>query len=66
MRTLGALRVAGTLLLPALCLAEPAMVIRATELKRAPATDAESAGQLAENAKVEALERRGLRWWRGR
>jgi hypothetical protein len=59
MRTLGALLVAGTLLLPALCLAESATVIRATELKRAPATDAESAGQLAENAKVEALERRG-------
>ena len=59
MRTLRALLVAGTLLLPALCLAESATVIRATELKRAPATDAESAGQLAENAKVEALERRG-------
>ena len=46
-------------LVPALCLAEAATVIRATELKRAPATDAASAGQLAENAKVDALERQG-------
>lgn len=44
---------------PALCLAESATVIRATELRRAPATDAASAGQLAENAKVETLERQG-------
>lgn len=49
----------GSLLAPAPCLAEAATVIRATELKRAPATDAESAGQLAENAKVQTLERQG-------
>jgi hypothetical protein len=53
----------GALLAPGLCLAEAATVIRATELKRAPATDAESAGQLAENAKVEAFERQGA-WTR--
>jgi hypothetical protein len=47
------------LALPALCLAEPATVIRATELKKAPATDAASLAPLAENAKVEALERKG-------
>jgi hypothetical protein len=55
------LRLATLLLLlaPALCLAEPATVIRATEMKQQPATDAAAAGQLAENAKVDALERRG-------
>ena len=47
------------LLAPALCLAEPATVIRATEMKQQPATDATAAGQLAENAKVDALERKG-------
>jgi hypothetical protein len=47
------------LLLPALCLAEPATVMRATEIKQQPATDAPAAGQLAENAKVDALERKG-------
>lgn len=47
------------LLAPVLCLAEPATVIRATEMKQQPATDAPAAGQLAENAKVEALERKG-------
>lgn len=46
-------------LLPALCLAEPATVIRATELRGAPATDAAVLASLAENAKVEALERKG-------
>jgi flagellar basal body rod protein FlgF len=44
---------------PAVCRAEYATVIRATELKQAPATDAASAGQLAENARVDALERQG-------
>lgn len=58
-RAFAALLVAGSLLAPAPCLAEKATVIRATELKRAPATDAESAGQLAESAKVDALERQG-------
>jgi hypothetical protein len=58
-RTLASLLVAALLLVPALCLAEAATVIRATELKQAPASDAASAGQLAENAKVDALERQG-------
>ena len=54
------MRIAALLLLaPLLCLAEPATVMRATELKQQPATDAPAAGQLAENAKVDALERRG-------
>jgi hypothetical protein len=56
---LAALLASLVLCAPALCFAEAATVIRATELKRTPATDAESAGQLAENAKVEALERQG-------
>jgi hypothetical protein len=47
------------LLVPALCLAEPATVIRATDLKQAPATDAATTAQLAENAQVDALERKG-------
>ena len=47
------------LLLPALCLAEPATVIRATEMKQQPATDARATGQLEENATVDALERKG-------
>jgi hypothetical protein len=59
LRGCAALLAAGSLLAPVPCLAEPATVIRATELKRAPATDAESTGQLAENAKVDALERQG-------
>lgn len=46
-------------LLPALCFAEPATVIRATELRSAPATDAAVLAPLAENARVEALERKG-------
>lgn len=54
------MRLAALLLLaPALCLAEPATVIRATEMKQQPATDAAAAGQLAENDKVDALERNG-------
>jgi hypothetical protein len=39
--------------------ATPATLVRATELKRAPASDAQAVAQLAENAKVEAGERRG-------
>ncbi len=46
-------------LLPALCLAEPATVIRATELRSAPATDAAVLAPLAENDRVDALERKG-------
>ena len=59
MSALACLAALGSLLAPAACLAQAATVIRATELKRAPATDAESAGQLAENAKVQTLERQG-------
>jgi Bacterial SH3 domain len=58
-RPLASLLVAVPLLAPAVCLGEAATVIRATELKQAPATDAVSAGQLAENVKVDALERQG-------
>ena len=47
------------LALPALCLAEPATVIRATELRNAPATDAAVVAPLAERAQVEALDRKG-------
>lgn len=45
-------------LFPILCAAEPATVIRATELKREPATDAASVAPLAEGTAVEALERK--------
>lgn len=47
------------LLFPLAALAEPATVIRATELKEAPATDAPTVAELAENTAVDALERRG-------
>lgn len=47
------------LLLPALCLAEPATAIRATELRAAPATDAAVLAPLAESARVDVLERKG-------
>ncbi len=47
------------LLLPLLAWAEPATVIRATELKKEPATDAVTLSELQENTNVEALERRG-------
>ncbi len=47
------------LLFPLLCHAEPATVIRAVDLKSEPATDASTVAQLAENTKVEALERKG-------
>lgn len=47
------------LALPALCLAEPATAIRATELRNAPATDAAVVAPLAESAQVEALDRKG-------
>lgn len=46
-------------LVPLICGAEPATVIRATELRQAPATDAPSVADLAENAAVEVLERKG-------
>ena len=47
------------LLTPALCLADPATLIRATELKRAPASDAETVSQLAAGSAVDAREREG-------
>jgi hypothetical protein len=47
------------LLLPLLCWAEPATVIRATELKKDPASDAATLATLAESSAVEAGERRG-------
>jgi hypothetical protein len=47
------------LLLPGLCFADPATLIRATELKRSPASDAESVAQLPADSSVEALERQG-------
>ena len=46
-------------LFPLLGHAEPASVIRATELKSSPATDAETVAQLPENTAVEALDRQG-------
>ena len=46
-------------LLPFLCWAEPAVVIRATELKKEPATDAATVAELAENAALDAGERKG-------
>lgn len=39
--------------------AAPATLLRAAELKKAPASDAEPVAHLAENARVEAGERRG-------
>lgn len=47
------------LFLPAVGLAEPATVVRATDLKKDPATDAPTIAQLAEGAKVDSLERKG-------
>ncbi len=47
------------LLVPLACLAEPATVIRASELKKEPATDAATLAQLPENSAVEVLERAG-------
>jgi hypothetical protein len=47
------------LFLPAVCSADPATLIRATELKRSPASDAETVVELPANAGVEALERKG-------
>jgi len=39
--------------------ATPATLVRAAELKRAPASDAEAVAQLAQDARVDAGERRG-------
>ena len=46
-------------LLPLLAAAGPATVIRATEMKASPATDAAAVAPLAEQARVDALERKG-------
>lgn len=59
MRTLAACFLAATALIAATCFAEPATVIRATELKKDPATDAPTVAPLAEKARVDALERKG-------
>ena len=47
------------LFLPLIAWAEPATVIRTTDLKAEPASDAATVVQLAENSRVEALERKG-------
>ena len=47
------------LLAPLAALAEPASVIRSTELKQEPATDAATVATLPENTAVEAFERKG-------
>ncbi len=47
------------LFLPLMAWAEPATVIRATELKAEPASDAATVKPLAENTPVDALERKG-------
>lgn len=47
------------LFFPFIAWAEPATVIRATELKAEPATDAATVAQLAEKTQVDALERKG-------
>jgi len=47
------------MLAASLCAGEPATVIRATELKKEPGTDAPAVAPLAAGAKVDALERKG-------
>jgi hypothetical protein len=46
------------LLVPLLAWAEPATIIRNTELKKSPATDAPTVAELAATTAVEAFERR--------
>jgi uncharacterized protein YraI len=46
-------------LIPLACWAEPATVIRATELRQEPASDSPAVAALAENAAVEVIERKG-------
>ena len=46
------------LLLPLAALAEPATILKPTELKKEPATDAATVATLAENTAVDALERK--------
>jgi hypothetical protein len=45
--------------LPLACVAEPATVIRASDLKKYPATDAATVATLAENTAVDAAQRQG-------
>ncbi|MGH8733288.1 MAG: SH3 domain-containing protein [Burkholderiales bacterium] len=47
------------LFLPLVAFAEPATLIRPTELKQEPASDSTTVAALAENTSVEALERKG-------
>ena len=47
------------LAVPSLAVAEPATLIRATELKKEAASDAATLASLPENAAVDALERKG-------
>jgi hypothetical protein len=47
------------LLFPLTAAAEPATVIRATDLKKEPAADAQTISPLSENTAVDALERKG-------
>jgi hypothetical protein len=47
------------LLMPLACVAEPATVIRATDLKKEPASDAATLAALAENTAVDAAGRQG-------
>src|SRR5690242_4732312 len=47
------------LLAPTLCLADPATLIRAADLKRTPASDAETVSQLPAGSAVDAREREG-------
>lgn len=47
------------LLLPLLAVAEPAALIRATELRKEPASDAAKVAELAADAPVDAMERSG-------
>ena len=46
-------------LFPLACWAEPATTIRQVEVKKGPAADADTIGQIAENTAVDALERKG-------
>ncbi len=47
------------LLVPSLLVADPATLVRATDLKKEPATDAPTVAPLAEGARVETIERQG-------
>ena len=47
------------LLVPLICAAEPASIVRPTELKKDPATDAATVAKVPADAAVDATERRG-------